>query len=108
MSTQSLVTPRNISIVAYITVIGFIVAMFFNNKSRTPLSDFHVRQALGVHLIAAAGRFLVWITGIKFLGILLSIAAVLLLVLGVVDALKGRREPLPFVGTYFQEWFKSV
>ncbi|MEM1324742.1 MAG: hypothetical protein AAGI23_02250 [Bacteroidota bacterium] len=108
METSSLVTSRNISIVAYITVIGFVIAMLLNGKERTPLANFHIRQALGVHLVAAAGRFLVWITGIKFLGLLLSIAAVLLLILGIFDAVRERSEPLPFVGEYFQKWFRSV
>ncbi len=42
---------NGLAIVAYITLIGTLIAFFLNREERNPLVSFHVRQALGLWLL---------------------------------------------------------
>jgi hypothetical protein len=46
---------RTVAILSYITLIGFIAAIFVHQNRRTELGSFHLRQMLGLALTSAAG-----------------------------------------------------
>lgn len=100
-------SPKSIAIVSYITIIGWIVALVLNKKDRSELSDFHIRQALGIHLMFVLSRMLGFILG-GTLSSALSIFAFILLIIGILDAIGERSKPIPLLGEQFQEWFKTV
>lgn len=41
---------KTIAIIAYITLIGFVIALVMNNDKKLPLATFHIRQTLGLML----------------------------------------------------------
>ena len=100
---------RLIGIVAYITVIGLIVALILNQEKKDPLSSFHIRQALGI-LISSVGISL--LTIVPILGWMLAIVGSLLVlvmwVLGLLSAINGEMKPVPVLGEKFDEWFQNV
>jgi len=102
MSTEKTSTydPKVISIVSFIGLIGWIVAIVLNNPKNEQAS-FHIRQALGIHLFS-----LIWI--IPVIGWLIGIAVFVLWIVGLVYAIQGKNEPIPVVGKYFQDWFSSL
>ena len=108
-SLQEKLSPKTISIISYITIFGWIVAMILNNNKRSELATFHVRQALGLHLLLFVARFLIGTFFVfKLVGALALVGVFVLGFIGIMDAVKERQEPVPFVGEYFQEWFRAL
>lgn len=96
------------AIIAYITLVGCLIAMTMNMEPKNAFARFHIRQAFGVHLL-----FHILAIGFSYSGILvLSLLAYGLYLLlwgyGFVQALNGRTRPLPGIGPYFQKWFTFV
>ncbi len=99
---------KTVAIIAYITLIGWIVALVMNNANRTALGSFHVRQSLG---IMSVGVVLAIFTGFLDIWILSAIVNLTLFVfwlLGLVSAVQGEMKPVPILGEQFQEWFKGI
>ena len=48
--------PKTIAIVAYLTIIGWIIALVMNNNNKSEFASFHIRQSLGIILLGVAGR----------------------------------------------------
>lgn len=104
------ISPKTVAIVAYLTIIGWIIALIMNNNNPSSLGKFHIRQALGILLISVAASLL---SGIPILGwiisLALSILAFVLWLIGILDAIAGREsKPVPVVGAQFQTWFSSI
>lgn len=96
------------AIVAYITIIGTIIAYFMNNDSKNPFASFHIRQALGVHLTfyllgVLVSAFDSWMISSAF-----YIFILILWGFGLVAAIQGERNLVPVLGEYFQKWFSTI
>ncbi|TDN95413.1 hypothetical protein DET49_1018 [Salegentibacter sp. 24] len=46
--TRSTFDPKTIAIIAYLTVIGLVVAFVLNNDKRNEFASFHIKQSLGL------------------------------------------------------------
>ena len=89
-------------IIAYITIIGLIIAFVQNQEEKSEYVNFHVRQMIGLALIGIA------VSWIPFVGWLIGLATIVFWIIGLMGAINGERKAVPIVGEYFQEWFKSV
>lgn len=102
-------SPKWISVLSYITVIGWIIALVLNSKDKSPLANFHIRQSLGIQGLFLAAKV---VAIVPFLGWLACVVAYLLAILlwfiGIVDALGERSKTVPVLGDRFQEWFDGV
>ena len=100
---------KTIAIVAYLTIIGLVVALVLNNEKRDLFAKYHIRQSLGLVLTSLA---LSLINVIPILGWIVSmIGAFVLLymwVMGLLNAINGREKPVPILGEKYEEWLKSV
>lgn len=100
---------KTIAIVAYLTVIGLVVALVMNNDKKDPFSTYHIRQSLGIILTSIA---LSLINVIPILGWIVSLIGVFVLlymwVIGLLNAINGRMKPVPILGEKYEEWFKSI
>lgn len=96
------------AIIAYITVIGLIIAFVMNNEKKYPFTKFHIKQSLGLVVI---GLGLVIISLIPILGWIIYLIGLLVLiymwVMGLIHAVNGRMETVPILGDQFEEWFKN-
>ncbi len=106
--TQTGTDPKVVAIVSYITLIGLIIAIVLNNP-KSDLGSFHIRQALGITLLAIVGSFLniIPILG-QILYIVIILGTLVLWVIGLVSAVQGEKKPVPVLGEKFQEWFRSL
>lgn len=93
--------PKVVGIVSYITFIGWIVALVLNSNDKSEFGSFHIRQSLGLIIMGA-------LSIIPFLGWIIGIAAFILWIIGLIGAVQGQMKPVPIVGEYFQDWFKSL
>ena len=109
MSTgTSSVSPKTVAIVSYLTIIGWIIALVLN-KPRSEFAAFHLRQSLGLIVLAVVIRIFGIIPFIG--GILVWAGSILLIVgwvLGLLAAIQEEKAAVPFVGPYFQDWFKGL
>ena len=104
---------KTAAIVAYLTLLGFIAAIFLHNGNKTALGAFHLRQVLGLFLSGFALAFGAAIVAmIPFLGWLISLACYLAFfvfwVLGLIAAINGQQKPVPVVGELYQKWFATA
>ncbi|HKW28413.1 MAG TPA: DUF4870 domain-containing protein [Verrucomicrobiae bacterium] len=112
-SSATGVEDKTVAIVAYLTLIGFIVAIIVHMNKKTKLGAFHLRQVLGYFLTTIAVAFcqiiLVFIPILGWLCILALWASMLVLwILGLVAAINGQMKPMPVVGPLYQKWFGTT
>lgn len=96
------------AIVAYLTIIGTIVAYFMNNDSKNPFASFHIRQALGIHITfyllgILVSAFDTWMISSAF-----YIFILILWGYGLITAIQGDEKETPVLGAYFQKWFSTI
>jgi uncharacterized membrane protein len=89
------------AIVAHIFFIGWIIALILNNNDKDEITSFYIRQTLLIHVVMMLG----WV---PVLGWLLWVVAIVFLILSVVSAIQEEKKEVPFVGSYFQDWFKAI
>jgi uncharacterized membrane protein len=105
----SAVDDKTVAILSYLTIVGFIVAIFMHQNHKTQLGAFHLRQVLGMVLTAAAGAvcgvvpILGWIVWF-----FVVIALFVLWIMGLLSAVKGDMRPVPVLGEQYQRWFAGA
>jgi uncharacterized membrane protein len=104
---------KTVAIVAYLTLIGFIVAIIIHSNKKTKLGAFHLRQMLGFILtwvaVVVCQFILIFIPILGWLAILVLWCSLLVLwVLGLIAAINGQMTPMPVVGPLYQKWFGTT
>ena len=106
---------KTVGILAYCTLIGFIIALVMNGdqKNKSELGVFHIRQALGIFLTSfAIGFASIILMFIPFLGWLVIMAAYITIfvfwILGLIAAISGERKSVPILGDFYQNIFKGI
>jgi uncharacterized membrane protein len=108
-AAASATEDKTVAILSYITLIGFIAAIFIHQNNKTQLGAFHLRQVLGMVVTAAAGAvcgvvpILGWIVWF-----LVCCVLFVFWVLGLLAAVKGEMRPVPLLGEHYQKWFAGV
>ena len=99
---------KSTATVAYITFVGAIIAIFMNMEPKNNFSSFHIKQAIGIHLMS----FFIAPIVSGFNSLLISIPFWIffftLWIYGFLAALQGKTSLLPIVGKYFQKWFNKL
>tara|TARA_R110000850_G_scaffold277086_1_gene422364 strand:+ start:96120 stop:96449 length:330 start_codon:yes stop_codon:yes gene_type:complete len=99
---------KTIGIIAYLTIIGFVIAIIMNNTQRNEYASFHIRQMLGLILLSIAISVLSLMIDLGVVGTILSFFVLILWVLGFVGAIQGEMKLVPVLGEQFQDWFSGV
>ncbi len=106
---SSVQIDKNTAMIAYITIIGLIIAFIMNKDNKDEFTSYHIRQSLG---LAVAGLALGIISMIPVLGWIVYILGIFVLlymwVVGLMNAINGKQKPVPFIGQKFEEWFKNI
>ncbi|APG59671.1 hypothetical protein [Christiangramia salexigens] len=105
---SSTVPGKTTAIVAYITIIGTIIAYFINLEPKDSFASFHIRQAFGIHitfyLIGA-------IMGLFDSGLIIGGFYIFFIVLwayGLINAIQGETREVPLLGHLYQKWFSTI
>lgn len=102
-------SDNNMAIIAYITIIGLIIAFVMNKDKKEAFANYHIKQSLG---LALTGLALGIISVIPFLGWIIYIVGILGLlymwIMGLMNAINEKEQPVPFLGEKFNEWFKNL
>jgi uncharacterized membrane protein len=112
MENKTVEEGKTIAIIAYITLIGLIIAFVMNNEKKNEFASFHIRQSLGIIGLSIAITFFFFFLGfidsIPFLPTIIHLLLIVLWVIGFIGAIQGERKKVPVLGDQFQEWFKSI
>lgn len=93
---------KTVAIIAHITFIGWIVAIIMNSQNKTTLGSYYIRQTLGIWIMMILLGF------IPIVGCFAGLLGLVLIVMSLINAANEKMVPTPVVGTYFQDWFKSL
>ena len=106
---QQVSQDKTIAIIAYLTFIGLVIAFVMNNEKKDPFATYHIRQSLGLVLTSIA---LSLINVIPILGWIISLVGAFVLlymwIVGLLNAINGRENPVPILGEKYLEWLKSI
>lgn len=99
---------KTAAIIAYLTIIGTIIAYFINNDTKNTFASFHIRQALGIHITFYLLGILVswfdtWLVSAPF-----YLFIIVLWGYGLIAAIQGERNEVPILGRQFQNWFSTI
>ncbi len=109
MTEQTIKEGKTYAFVAYITLIGTLIAFFMNQEKRNSFTSFHIRQALGLWLLYMliayffVSRFDMWMISFAFWTFFF-----VLFLYGIIGAMTGKLHKVPLVGDLFQKLFKSI
>jgi|SRR5690554_7607748 len=99
---------KMVAILSYLSLMGWIIALFLNNGNRSTLGTFHVRQSFGIMCFATLIFIVVGLINILPLTLAAVIPIVILWFLGIIAAIQGKTRPVPVVGNTFQKWFQGI
>jgi uncharacterized membrane protein len=100
---------RSIAIIAYLTLIGLIIAFVWNAEKKNKFAHFHILQSTG---IMGAGLAIGFISWVPFIGWVIAVAGSLILLVlwisGLMNAANGKEKPVPVLGEYFRRWLAGI
>jgi len=100
---------RTVAILAYITLIGFIIAIVMHSSKKTALGSYHLRQCLGLFITGFVGSLLAVIPVLGWIAFpIVMIGLFVLWIMGLISAVNGQQKPMPVLGEKYQEWFKGA
>lgn len=88
---------------AAIAYILFFVPLLTGDARKDPFVKYHVKQGLVLFLLVVLINVIGWIIPFYFwftVSWILSLGTLVLLILGIINAVNGKQEPLPIVGKF--------
>ena len=103
---------KTLSIVSYITLIGWLIAYFSGKEQADSLLKYHLRQSLGLLITGCIFNVVcaVLIAIIPSLGFLsyVGYAFFAIMVFGIINASNEVQRPLPVIGKLFEGQFAFI
>lgn len=103
---------KTLSIVSYITLIGWLIAYFSGKEHADSLLKYHLKQSLGLVICSlifnVAVSILISILPFLSLVSFVGIAFLVLLIIGAINASNEVQKPLPVIGRFFEDKFKFI
>ena len=107
MTDSSLDNGKTIGIIAYLTLIGWIIALIMHNSNKTEFGAFHLRQMLGIMIFSFVFSLVASFLGISIISWIVQLGVIVYWILGFIGAVQGEMKLVP-MGDKFQEWFKAI
>lgn len=100
---------KTIAIISYLTLIGLIIAFVMNAEKKNSFARYHIVQSLGIMCTGIAIGVISWIPFIGwFAAVAGSILLLVLWVVGLINAVNEREQPVPVLGEHFNKWFADI
>ncbi|MEM1002449.1 MAG: hypothetical protein AAGH46_07360 [Bacteroidota bacterium] len=108
MNDQTVQQGKMYAVIAYLTLFGTLVAFFMNRDKPNEFTSFHIRQSLGIGLVYIALSYVIGsFDSLKISGAFMLVFLFIYLY-GIYRVIIGKATPIPFIGPYFQNIFKSI
>lgn len=86
-----------VSVLSYLTLIGWLIAIALYGKHKSYSTSFHLRQSLGLIITGALLAF------IPLIGWLMNIAVCVAWAFSLYHAAQGNQQKVPFLGDFYQK-----
>lgn len=100
---------KSTATIAYLTIIGLIIAFVMNGEKKNEFAQYHIRQSIG---LALTGLALGIVGMIPILGWIINIIGFFVLVymwvMGLMNAINEKESPVPILGKKYEMWFKNI
>jgi uncharacterized membrane protein len=108
MDQNTINDGKTYAFIAYLTLIGTLIAFIMNQEKRNPFTSFHVRQGLGLGLLYIAIGYIVSSLDSMMVSMSFWIFFSVLFLYGIYGAISGQLNKIPILGEFFQKWFQSI
>ena len=108
MNDNTIEAGKTLALIAYLTLIGTLIAFFMNQEKRNEFTSFHVRQALGLGLLYIAIGYIVSSLDSMMVSMSFWIFFSVLFLYGIFGAITGKANKIPILGDLFQKIFNSL
>ncbi len=103
---------KTLSIVSYITIIGWLISYFSGKDQANGLLKYHLRQALALFIFSVAFNIIFYvisfmIPSLYFLGYI-GYAFWALIIIGIINASNEVEKPLPIIGKWAEKQFSFI
>jgi len=103
---------KTLSIVSYITLIGWLVAYFSGKENADSLLKYHLKQSFGLMIVSiifniALTILISIVPSLSFLG-LAGLVFLVILIIGIINAANEVEKPLPLIGKMFEGKFAFI
>lgn len=108
MNNNTVSEGKTHAIIAYLTLIGSIIAMILNSDKKNPFATFHIRQGLGLCLTYVVVAYFIsqfdsWMISMSF-----WIGFAMLFFYGLISAFNGTTREVPILGPLYQKIFTNI
>ena len=98
---------KTLSIISYITIIGWLIAYFSGKDKADALLKYHLRQSLGLAIVNIIFSVVLTIIAsmvpsLSFLGFI-GYVFIVLWIMGIINAANGALKPVPLIGKMFED-----
>jgi uncharacterized membrane protein len=113
---------KTMALVSYITPIGWLISFFsYKGQEKNSLVSYHLKQSFGLIMVSIVLWFAMWfllfflafislslVLTLSWLYNLVSLAFLVLMIIGIINASKGEEKPLPIIGKMFEGKFNFI
>jgi hypothetical protein len=117
---------QTVATIAYITLIGFIIALVQHSSNKTKLGAYHLRQVLGFMITGVAISIFVTILSLPMLDMrshrkiadylmfistvsfILGFGLFVIIIISFINAINGKEKPAPIFGKLYEKWFVNI
>lgn len=108
-SNTNALEGKTIALIAYLTILGLIIAFIMNAEKKNAFAKFHIIQSFGLALTGLA----LWLLNyIPYLGWLINLIGVCILlymwIMGLMNAINEKTKPVPLMGEFYIKWFNNI
>ena len=98
------------AILSYITIIGCIIAIIlhYNKNDKNPFNAFHIRQALGLFIVAMLANVVCSIPLLLILQPVVIIITIIFAIIGLMNAANGHQNNIPIIGKYSEQYLSGI
>ena len=92
---------KTAAIISYITFIGLLIAYIMNSSKQNAFTQFHIGQSVRIVFLSIANSILGWFlpNSLGIVTTIIGLGILVLVILGIVNAINGEAKPLPIIGT---------
>lgn len=116
---------KMVAIIAYLSLIGFIIALIQHGNNKTKLGAYHLRQVFGFMVSGLGIGLLLFLLTLPAFGMggqnaanyaifisiasfVVSISLLVCLIISLINAVNGKQKPAPIFGKLYEKWFANM
>lgn len=108
MNDNTIEEGKTLATIAYLTIIGAIIALIMNNDKKNPFTAFHVRQGLGLCLTYMILGYFIGSFDSLMISSAFWIGFGILFIFGLIGAISGKTNVVPLLGPFYQKIFSNL